>query len=69
METMETLEYRGVIDPSGGSLVICSAWDDDGNLVRFAGDWRMVEAIPAGAEVEVPSWAILSRRPAFEVIT
>ena len=64
---METLEYRGVIDQQG-NIAICSGWDTDGNLVRFAADWRMAEAIPAGALCDVEAWAILNRAPAFEVV-
>jgi len=54
------LEYRGVIDQTG-TLAICSAWDDRGNLVRFAADYRLADAIPVGALVKVPDYAVLSR--------
>lgn len=63
----ETLEYRGVLDQSG-NLAICSAWDTSGNLVRFAADWRLADAIPTGMMVEVAVEAILNRSAAFEVV-
>jgi len=63
----ETLEYRGVLDQSG-NLAICSAWDDAGNLVRFAADYRLADAVPTGMMVVVAVEAILGRRAAFEVV-
>jgi len=66
METTETLTYRGILSREG-SITIGSAWDASGDLVRFAGDWRIMANIPVGAEVKVESWAILGRAPAFTV--
>lgn len=69
MTETETIEYRGILrGTAGSSMVTCSGWDTNGNLVTFGADYRMVKDLPAGVEVEVSSWAILSRAPAFEAV-
>jgi hypothetical protein len=63
---MQDIEYRGIVERQG-TITLCSAWDGDGLLVSFAADWHMVKNLPVGVMIEVPTYAILSRVPAFEV--
>jgi len=62
-----TVEMLRTVD-TGESVIVGFGLDDKGNVVKFAGDRRAMQALDPGDHASVPSWAVLSRAPAFEVI-